>query len=67
MQDTEMNTWNKKMNEIGLTFIDSWMIQETHCCSHSLPELLPTKIFKAEIRNLKLFLTEERLWLAQNF
>lgn len=67
MQGTELNTWNKKMNEIGLTFIDSWMIQETHCCSHPLPELLPTKTFKAEIRNLKLFLTEERLWLAQNF
>jgi hypothetical protein len=39
MSGTELGTWDSKMDEIFLIFINSWVIQSLYCYNHLLPKL----------------------------
>lgn len=61
MPSTELGTWESKLNEIFLIFMNSQVIQSSYCHSHILLMHLNMlmETFKTEIMKLKLSLGKE--------
>jgi hypothetical protein len=68
MSGTELGTWDSKMDEIFLIFINSWVIQSLYCYNHLLPKLPLYTHRNFQNRNQEIWNShwEKNVWLDQN-